>query len=291
MILCHCQRSVILCFLENMSEKLCLQWNDFNENVNSAFGRLRSDKEFTDVTLACEDGQQVEAHKVILAASSPFFEKILQKNKHPHPLIYLRGFQSQDLLAILDFLYFGEANVFQESLDSFLAIAEELKLKGLTGQTSDELINEHENQPNPKPANTTKEAFVKPTAYNNSVNDELDENIQTVEPAPSKASTALANPNQFDGDLQALDEKVKSMMEKSLNMIPDGKNRNGTPRRATATICKVCGKEGRGKDIRDHIEANHLEGLSIQCDHCDITFGSRSTLGKHNLRHLKNTSH
>ena len=38
-----------------MSEKLCLQWNDFKENVNSAFGRLRDDKEFTDVTLAYED--------------------------------------------------------------------------------------------------------------------------------------------------------------------------------------------------------------------------------------------
>ena len=77
-----------------MSEKLCLQWNDFKENVNSAFGRLRDDKEFTDVTLVCEDGQQMVAHKVILAASSPFFEKILQRNKHSHPLIYLRGFQS-----------------------------------------------------------------------------------------------------------------------------------------------------------------------------------------------------
>ena len=223
-----------------MSEKLCFQWNDFKENVNSAFGRLRSDKEFTDVTLACEDGQQVEAHKVILAASSPFFEKILQKNKHPHPLIYLRGFQSQDLLAILDFLYFGEANVFQESLDSFLAIAEELKLKGLTGQTSDELINEHENQPNPKPPNKTKEVFVEPTAYTNSVKDELDENIHTVETAPSKASTALANPNQINDVLQTLDEKVKSMMEKSQNMIPHGKQANGTPRRETAFVCKVC---------------------------------------------------
>ena len=58
-----------------MSEKLCLQWNDFKENVNSAFGRLRDDKEFNDVTLACEDGQQMEAHKVILAASSPIFEQ------------------------------------------------------------------------------------------------------------------------------------------------------------------------------------------------------------------------
>ena len=48
-----------------MSEKLCLQWNSFNENVNSAFRRLREDKEFTDVSLVCEDGQQMEAHKVI----------------------------------------------------------------------------------------------------------------------------------------------------------------------------------------------------------------------------------
>ena len=57
-------------------EKLCLQWNDFKENVSSAFGDLRRDKEFTDVTLVCEDGQQVEAHKLFLIASSPFFQNI-----------------------------------------------------------------------------------------------------------------------------------------------------------------------------------------------------------------------
>ena len=125
-----------------MSEKVCLQWNEFKANTSSAFGRLRDDKEFTDVTLACEDGQQMEAHKVILAASSPFFGEILQRNKHPHPLIYLHGFQPQDLLAVLDFLYFGEANVYQENLDSFLAIAEELKLKGLTGQTSSDKMKQ-----------------------------------------------------------------------------------------------------------------------------------------------------
>ena len=40
------------------------------------------------------DGHQIEAHKVILAASSPFFQAILKKNKHTHPLIYLRGMKS-----------------------------------------------------------------------------------------------------------------------------------------------------------------------------------------------------
>ena len=48
--------------MANSDEKLCLQWNDFRENVSSAFGDLRQDNEFTDVTLACEDGQQVEVH-------------------------------------------------------------------------------------------------------------------------------------------------------------------------------------------------------------------------------------
>ena len=52
---------------ENITKKMSP-----TDNVNSAFGNLIEDKDFSDVTLACEDGQQVEAHKVILAASSPF---------------------------------------------------------------------------------------------------------------------------------------------------------------------------------------------------------------------------
>ena len=74
-----------------MSEKLCLQWNDFKENAIGAFANLREDADFADVTLACEDGKQVEAHKVILAKSSPFFENLLRRNNHNHPLIFMRG--------------------------------------------------------------------------------------------------------------------------------------------------------------------------------------------------------
>ena len=116
------------------SEKLCLQWNDFQTNVNIAFKNLREDKDFNNVTLASEDGSLIEAHKVVLAASSPVFQKLLRRNKHIHPLIFMRGMKSRDLLAIVDFLYFGEANVFQEDLDSFLGIAEELQVKGLMGK-------------------------------------------------------------------------------------------------------------------------------------------------------------
>ena len=54
------------CYKMQNSEKLCLKWNDFQENLNTTFGVLRNDKEFSDVTLFCEDGSHTEAHKVVL---------------------------------------------------------------------------------------------------------------------------------------------------------------------------------------------------------------------------------
>ena len=57
------------------------------------------------MTLACEDGQQVEAHKMVLIASSPFFLNLLKKSKHPHPLVFMRGMKFEDLVSMVDFLY------------------------------------------------------------------------------------------------------------------------------------------------------------------------------------------
>ena len=113
----------------NISDKFYLKWDYFQKNINTAIGSLREDGHFNDVTLACEDGKQIEAHKVILATSSPLFQDLLRKNKHTHPLIYMRGMKSDDLIAIVDFLYHGEENIYQENLEAFLLIAEELSLK------------------------------------------------------------------------------------------------------------------------------------------------------------------
>ena len=101
--------------------------------MSLTFGRLREEKDFSDVTLVCEDGKLLEAHKIVLAASSSFFEKILKSNEHPHPIIYLAKVKEDILSIIMDFLYYGETNVCQENLDIFLAVAEELKIKGLVG--------------------------------------------------------------------------------------------------------------------------------------------------------------
>ena len=112
------------------SEKFCLRWNDFEVNISNAFHELKEEKDFTDVTLACAD-TQVEAHKVILAASSPFFKRILKKNPHSHPLIYLKGIKASDVEAVLNYIYHGEVNLEEANLKTFLEVAEDLEVKGL----------------------------------------------------------------------------------------------------------------------------------------------------------------
>ena len=84
------------------SEKFCLKWNDFSDNLLSTFSELRCDQDLLDVALVCEDGTQIEAHKVILSAGSIFFKNIFKIKKKETPIVYMRGLKGSDLNAILD---------------------------------------------------------------------------------------------------------------------------------------------------------------------------------------------
>ena len=123
--------------LDMNSEKFCLRWNDFEHNISNAFRELRDDKDFFDVTLACDE-EQIQAHKVILSACSSFFHNILRRNPHQHPLLYVKGVKLTHLESVLNFMYHGEVSIAQEELNSFLEVAEELKVKGLTQTKSSE---------------------------------------------------------------------------------------------------------------------------------------------------------
>ena len=244
-------------------DKLCLQWNDFKENITFSFKELKEDREFTDVTLACEDGQQVEAHKVVLASASPFFMELLKKHKHPHPLVYMRGLQSEDLLAVIDFLYCGEANIFQDNLDSFLALAQELRLKGLTGGPATEAEKD--------PVRETPQTKRVP------LKTELAPKVST---AASQSTgcydTTVSLPNdRMVVELHELDEKINSMITKS-----DLTSGTGQGRMAT---CNVCGKEAPFKAMPRHIEANHITGVVHSCDICGKTARSRQALSMHKI--------
>ena len=213
------------------SEKLCLKWNDFQENILSSFKELRSDQEFTDVTLACEDGQQIGAHKVVLSTSSPLFRNLLKSNRHQHPLIFMRGIKFNVLVAIIDFLYCGEANVDQEHLDAFLALAEELKLKGLTGEG--EKAPDAKGNVLPK-SDFQEQIWSQKTPLQRREHPVAEESNVSFKIKFETGKTVSLQTTETD----QLDEQIKSMMDPTENFIT---TQNG--QRFRAFNCKVCGKE------------------------------------------------
>ena len=239
-----------------MSEKFCLKWNDFQSNIKASFSNLRNYPDFADVTLACEDDQQIEVHRVVMASSSPFFSNLLKKNKHAHPLIYMRGVKAKDLTSVVDFMYYGEVNILQNDLDSFLVLADELKLKGLTENHKPE-----QNYPNKNEGNAMKVGnHYAPTNHNilSSIDQEsIDEN------ADYKLDRTVDNieyTNQRTVPMSEFNRNLDSMMDKQ----EDGQWK--------CNICWIIPKSGKRWDLKKHVEAKHTDGSSYPCNICDKTY-------------------
>ena len=258
------------------SEKFCLKWNDFQHNISASYNNLREDPDFSDVTLVCEDDQQIEAHRIILTACSPFLSAVLKRYNHSHPIIYMRGVKAKDLVAIVDFIYYGETNINQEDLDGFLALAEELKLKGLAqaGAENKTLENIDDKQKTQRPKHPQRDTNLK--------EEHIIQPDITKEKESFNNSTVVNHPMVpvdkilFDGNSSMEDLKLKldSMMEK----VDDG---------VYTWKCNVCGKgtkEVARRNMRTHIET-HIEGLSYPCSHCDVVSRSSNSLNVHVSRH------
>jgi hypothetical protein len=245
------------------SEKFCLKWNDFQTNIVGSISELRRDTDFSDVTLVCEEDQQIEAHRIILTACSPFFSRVLKRNKHSHSMIYMRGLKAKDLKAIVDFIYLGEANIYQEDLDGFLVLAEELQLKGLAGTGNDPIDTVEHPKPKPEPQRIERKinAMHQPENYE-----------QTFEVESSNNSIMPV----YEGKLamNSDTEDIKAQIDLMIEVIGE-----------KAYRCTVCGKENRGKDSsrRDlgrHVET-HIEGVSHPCSLCGKVSRSSHALQAH----------
>ena len=104
----------------------------FATNAGNSFKELFEDLELTDVTLVCSDDQQIQAHKVILGSSSPVFKNIFKTSNLTPTIMYMRGVNSSEMKSIMNFIYLGQAEIQQSSLDDFLSLARDLRVKGLT---------------------------------------------------------------------------------------------------------------------------------------------------------------
>ena len=253
-------------------EKFCLKWNDFQVNASKSFGLLKQDQDFFDVTLISDDDKSVAAHKVVLAASSDVFKHILRKADHSKPMIYLSGINQRELTHIIDYIYEGEVNVYQNELDDFLDVAQRLKIQGLVGSgleheaetkkyNKEETISE-EYSDGTIP-NGNEDQFIQPLENNS--RERKDKSVFNPVNTRTLSLTTFSNSSMYEEAKRAVDEIVMK--------IEDG------------WMCKACNKTVKqSSQIRKHAET-HIEGLSFPCQLCGDSFRSRIQLSNHKGLH------
>ncbi|XP_058127071.1 broad-complex core protein isoforms 1/2/3/4/5-like [Anopheles ziemanni] len=113
------------------SGEYSLRWKKYHDNLVANVCTFYEHRIFTDVTIAC-DGRHFKAHKLVLAACSPYFEKLFKEHPTEHPIIYLNDVNGDYMENIMEFMYKGTTNLEAMKVKPFLNLAENLKLKGLT---------------------------------------------------------------------------------------------------------------------------------------------------------------
>ena len=197
--------------------------------------------------------------------------EVFKRNKHSNTLICLEGLTKEDLENVLDYIYNGELNIYQEELNRFLSVAQRLKLDGLLESKDNEMIKDT------RPRESATRENIIPNASNSE--DKSNFKIQhktSTETFPS--NTLSLNTN----DMSEIDAKINENLE----VLDDGNFR-----------CRICGKDTTGnlktpkrvlkQNMKGHIET-HIEGLSYPCQLCGKEFRSKNSFSVHRTLKHKN---
>merc|ERR1711936_1149984 len=124
-----------------MTGNSVIRFNSYESNLKQFIKKLGNEQSnYTDVTLAADDGAKFQAHKIILSAGSLFFHNIFKEMVHvQQPYIYLKGIYKEMLGNIVEFLYTGETAIQDKDVQRFLQNANDLQINGIV---EDKIDNE-----------------------------------------------------------------------------------------------------------------------------------------------------
>ena len=239
-----------------MSEKFSLKWKDFEINWKKSLSQLREDNAFTDVTLISDDKVRFSAHKILLSSCSEILDFILKECNQTKSILFLSGVNSVNLKFILDFMYYGEVNLFQEQLESFLESVGKLEVHGLVG-------NGHGSTESSKlePDINTDNIYIKEEVC---YDKPLEEDIRNTTSAPVDTKRQSTNVvRSKNNDVARIDVGSMSSEQIKLKIEELYEKSDGVWR------CLVCGytTDNCSGMMKRHIES-HIDGLSYTCTLC-----------------------
>ena len=264
-----------------MSDKYLLKWKLFRENIEEYLQELRDDKKFSNVTLAFDDENFIEANSFVLSASSIILKSIIKKSRQPHTFIFLSGIASTMFSHLMDYMYNGEVNLPQEDVDTFLAAANTLKIKGLVQNTekadnekADNIDNEKEEEFSPETFNTNLSgSFVSESI--------LDTSNRCLPPQTNFENVVEPLNKEIDSDVTR-----NSKIEPFFNIADVEDQMDIFVERCE---CQVCGKNfPYYRKLSNHMDECHgQDGVFHPCHYCDKTFRTKNARNVHKFRNHK----
>ena len=230
--------------------KLSVMRKDFEYKDNS-LSKILNEKLFTDVTLACNDGKQIDAHRLVLGSQSLFFEQILKANNRKDILICIPNIHCDIVESILEFIYNGRTEIAEEQLKNFLNFGKEFGIKGLEDmqynlESDNGIINN-----------------IKETGYK-------DDNLSI-----SKSLMKRLENGKYACDQCDYQSVYRRGVKRHQEMIHLNVRHS----------CDECPKEYKDESkLKMHKKSAH-EGIFYQCDLCNKTYSHHASLLQHERDH------
>lgn len=236
-------------------DKYTIGWNTFQNHLKETQIELYHEKYFADVTLVSDDMVSVQAHKTILCSASPVFKQLLMiYPSNTNSILYLKGIEHEELESILQFIYLGEAKVYESRIQSFMSASTELNIKELKKQTVESAVDERDgtNDHKYKENEPSSESVIE----NNTQDMSILNTLQSLDcPECNKTFSRVRN--------------MRAHYERS-----HSESKPNFP-------CNQCGKVFNQKGNLDlHIKGIHM-GIKYMCDICDYQTAQKGNLATH----------
>ena len=271
-------------------EKYNLRWQTYTDHLKIMMKELMMNEDFSDVTIVTEDKKQVKANINILSVCSPLLKDIFKKENNSNSIIYLRGIQYPEIESIIQFIYLGEVNIYEDRMDEFLAVGKLLEIKELSNAVIETSNKPKEELRTNDPLTLTEKVEEKYVLSDQiSIKQAAQERIGTVVNSNGKykceqCENTYASQGSLNKHKQTIHEGIKydcyecekrfttqGILNKHILSVHEG----------VKYACDQCDSKASTEwNLSQHILDKH-KGVKYSCNHCDYQATRRGNLKQH----------
>ena len=260
-----------------MKERYNFEWSQYHLQSKTLLQNIYERSDFHDVTLVTDDERFIKSHKVVLAASSGYFQKVLSYQQHPHTLLVLKGVSGHVLDWILKFIYAGETSVDQSNVEEFIQTCRYLKINGIEEEHGKNEEGKGKQKTHPKPKNIVDIVDEAAKSFrleeNNEDSNDSTSSFTTNEDSNDSATEVADSSKDFSNIQELLIQNQNEHIEINLeddemDETTDNKNTsNDIETIDDVEEIEVISEDKTNKEIEP--EEEELEDDKLFCDLCD----------------------